>query len=255
MAISKRLFILFVFLNYLFCFNDVKAVETMKSKEYLEAREAYKLAKTKALTGDLQAMTDTFVIVYSTYPLLKESLQESVKFLIEAANQGEVAAQYNIGYLHQIGDVFEQNLETAQYWLLKAEKSGHKKSARQLGYLYLEKFYNSNSNSNVNIRKESQKWFLIGANNGDVTSMTQYGVGVFSFSQNEQEFLEAEKWLSIAVEKGDSSAMLYLAQYYELQFEDSNDENLHEKALSLYTSAANAGEKEAKKWIKNTKRD
>lgn len=54
------------------------------------------------------------------------------------AQQGDVNAQYYLGFQYELGLEMEQNNEQAYYWYSQAAKQGDARSQYALGYLYSE---------------------------------------------------------------------------------------------------------------------
>ena len=62
--------------------------------------------------------------------------QENINDLIKKAEQGDVEAQYNLGYYYHSGEGVEQSEKKALYWWQKAAKQGHANSQYNLGVNY-----------------------------------------------------------------------------------------------------------------------
>jgi TPR repeat protein len=67
--------------------------------------------------------------------LLKQSFEEKylgIFWLINAASQGHVEAQYNLGCIYKMGTIIEKNVNKAVYWLEKALSQGYVSAKGQL---------------------------------------------------------------------------------------------------------------------------
>src|ERR1043165_8604559 len=62
--------------------------------------------------------------------------KNNVKDLYRAAENGNIDAQYNLGYLYEKGEGTEKDLEKAFYWYQKAAENGNLNAKYNLGYLY-----------------------------------------------------------------------------------------------------------------------
>lgn len=216
---------------------------------YKNTLSKYYEAKKQADAGSDEAMLMVFNIFYDSYPLLEGKVTEAASYLKKSALNGNRSAQYNMGFLQQNGDVFEKNLEKAIEWYLKAESGGHIISARQLGFVFLEIFYKDDSKFDV--LAESQKWFLKAAMSGDVPSMRQYAVGILSHNTDAESFQVAENWLLKATDENDVLATRYLAEFYVLKFEHSDNEEYSTKAKKLFEKAAQLGDEKSSAWLKS----
>ncbi len=66
--------------------------------------------------------------------------QENINDLIKKAEQGDVEAQYNLGYYYHSGEGVEQSEKRALYWWQKAAEQGHAEAQFNLGVVH-EKGY------------------------------------------------------------------------------------------------------------------
>lgn len=237
------------FYCFVFLFTQVILAKDAPIKESYEyTLNQYEKAKALADKGDANAMLEVFNIFYNTYPVLENKTQEAANYLMKSAVKGNVRAQFNMGFLQQTGDVFEKNIDKALFWLLKAEEGDHHRSARQLGFLYLRKYHENKSKEDF--RKESLIWFHKAALRGDPAGMRQYAVGLLSSKKDDDSFYIAEDWLKKAIDKGDVSAMYYLALYYELKFDTEKDKVFYDLAKELYVRSAKLGNKNSLLWVK-----
>ena len=66
--------------------------------------------------------------------------QENINNLIKKAEQGDVEAQFNLGYYYHSGEGVEQSEKKALYWWQKAAEQGHAEAQFNLGVVH-EKGY------------------------------------------------------------------------------------------------------------------
>ena len=89
------------------------------------------------------------------------NLKEAAKWYLKAANQGYTEAQYNIGAMLYEGKGVEQNYKEAFNWFLKAANSGNVNAQRELGSMYI------NGKGVVSDFDQAVYWFKKGAEQGD----------------------------------------------------------------------------------------
>ena len=63
---------------------------------------------------------------------VKKTLNEAVKWYRKAAEQGDVGAQYRLGYLYEDGEGVKKNLNEAVKWYKKAADQGNEAAADAL---------------------------------------------------------------------------------------------------------------------------
>jgi uncharacterized protein len=168
-------------------------------------------------------------------------------FIIKAAVGGNVDAQYNMGYFHLNGEVFDKNLDYAIEWFEKAQANGHKKSFLMLGLTYRQKLHQSKKD--YTLYQKSQYWLEKSALVGNVEGMKLYALGVFKYEQSKAS--EAIKWLKKAAEQNDAESMRYLGIYYSLRFKHENNNQDLIDAESWYKKAMKLGDKKSIEWLEN----
>ena len=62
--------------------------------------------------------------------------QENINDLIKKAEQGDIEAQFNLGYYYHSGEGVEKSEKKALYWWQKAAEQGHAEAQYNLGYCY-----------------------------------------------------------------------------------------------------------------------
>jgi hypothetical protein len=63
---------------------------------------------------------------------VKQDAQEAARWLRDAADGGEVEAQYNLGLMLAVGEGMEQDLGAAKVALRKASEQGHAQALNTL---------------------------------------------------------------------------------------------------------------------------
>ena len=157
------------------------------------------------------------------------SYEEKLKLYREAAEQGNVIAQNNLGVYYRDGLGVAKDLnEAARYFKLSAEKN-YAPAQYNLGLLY----YNENN------MDEAGKYFRLAADNGDSRAAVYLGFMAYSV----KNYKEAAFLYRQAAENKNPVGFNNLAALYLNG--QGVDKNLNE-ALSLYTKAAELGLNAAK---------
>ncbi len=73
--------------------------------------------------------------MYATGQGVEKNSQTAVKWYTKAAEQGDVASQYNLGVMYAKGQGVEQSYQNAMKWYLKAAKKGDVKAQYNLGVM------------------------------------------------------------------------------------------------------------------------
>lgn len=114
------------------------------------------------------------------------------------AEQGETAAQFNLGVMYAKGDGVDRNIQEAVKWWRLAAEQGPTKAQTFLGNVYSKGEYGVPKNG-----KEALKWYSLAAKQGDseaqywLASRYAHGTdGVF------QDYVKAYAWFAIAVRNG-----------------------------------------------------
>src|ERR1044071_6792135 len=95
--------------------------------------------------------------------------KNNVEDLYRAAENGNIEAQYNLGWLYEEGEGTEKNLEVAFHWYQKAAENGNINAQYNLGYLY-----ERGEGTEKNLEKAFY-WYQKAAENGNLNA--QYNLG------------------------------------------------------------------------------
>ena len=165
---------------------------------------------------------------------VEKNEKEALKWIRKAAEQGNMYAESHLGFCYIMGYGIEQDEVEGIKWLEKSAKQGYTHAQLELGNCYL--FGRSVKKSQT----KAIKWLTKAAEQGDrVAMMTlgveyihcdniQYGLvgkhikdirdthkdGSYNIEKN---IPEGKKWLTKALELGDTDAVLYLATLQELK--------------------------------------
>ena len=130
------------------------------------------------------------------------------------AEQGDVRAQNNLGYMYYKGEGVEKDAEEAVKWLRKAAEQGFAKTQNNLGYMY------ASGEGVMQDSSKAEKWFRKAAEQGFVYA--QYSLGHISSHS------EAVKWFQKAAEQGYDEAQFDLSRI--ISEENETEKWLHKAA-------------------------
>ena len=148
---------------------------------------------------------------------VSQDFAEAIKWFRLAANQGEVAALRNIGYMYKAGQGVTQDFREAEKWLRLAADKGYAKAQLDLGRMY---------------DKEAERLYRLAAEQGDSDAQVELG-----WRLGGPVDIEAVKWFRMAAEQGDWLAQVLLGFMYE---EGTTLQKNNILAYALYNiSAAN----------------
>jgi TPR repeat protein len=157
---------------------------------------------------------------------------EAVKWYRLAAEQGNVHAQYNLGWMYSTGEGIPKNEAEAAKWYRLAAEQGLADAQNTLGldYLYGEGVPKNNA--------EAARWFRLAAEQGN--SYAQYNLGSLYMLGDgvPKNPAEAVRWFRLAAEQGYASAQYNLGWIYARG--DGVPQNYAE-AVKWYRLAAEQG--------------
>ena len=112
----------------------------------------------------------------------------------------------SLGFIYLHAGASTEALE----WLTRAAEQGHLISQSNLGYLYRSGGYGVTKN-----RKESVRWSLLAAKQGDANNQKQVGISYYHGIGVIQDYAEAMKWLRLSAEQGHVESQWVLADMYK----------------------------------------
>ena len=124
----------------------------------------------------------------------------AIKEWTPIAEQGDAAAQFNLGVIYDNGYGVEQSYKTAAKWYTLAAEQGDVSAQYNLGHMY------SNGEGVVQNYKTAAKWYTLAAEQGDVSA--QYNLGLL-YGKGQgviQDNIYAHMWWNIAASSGHSNA-------------------------------------------------
>ncbi len=123
--------------------------------------------------------------------------RDAFKKLHQAAEQGHVLSQYNIGVMYKKGQGVDINFKEAAKWYLKAANQGFTEAQYNIGVMLYE---GEGVEQNY---KEAFNWFLKAANSGNVIAKRVLGSMYINGKGVEPDFDQAVYWYKKGAEQGD----------------------------------------------------
>ncbi len=142
------------------------------------------------------------------YDIVYSDDEKAVYWYKKAANQGDVIAQYNLGYAYDNGEGVSKSEQQAVYWYKKAANQGDIDAQNNLGYAY------QNGEGVSQNYEKARYWYEKAANQGHVAA--QFGLGIIyrlgeGVSQN---YEKAKYWYEKAANQGHKDAQYSLGVRY-----------------------------------------
>jgi hypothetical protein len=160
--------------------------------------------------------------IYYTGQDVPRDFKEAAEWYRKVAEQGFAAAQHNLGIMYSRGEGVPQNHEIAFGWYRKAAEQGDSRSQNNLGNLY------RTGQGIPKNDKEAVKWYRKAAEQGYV--IAQYNLGV-AYNRGEgifQDENEAIKWYRKAAEQG------YVEAQRELRYLEKTPSTLADNVSTTF---------------------
>ena len=135
-----------------------------------------------------------------TYFSDKGEYEEAAKLYCKSAEQGNVKAQYNLGYCYYYGQGVSQSYPEAVKWYRKAAQQGDADAQFWLGFCY------ENGQGVPESYSEAVKWYRKSAEQGYADAQFWLGVCCEFGNGVPQSYSEATKWYRKAAEQGQQDA-------------------------------------------------
>ena len=186
----------------------------------------------RAKNGDVEAQ---FVLgyMYDYGEGLPRDSEKAVHWYTKASEQGEARASYGLGLMYKYGEGVPQNLQQVVYWYTKASEQGDAQAQHELGLMYADGF-------GVSLDYEQAfYWWKKSAEQAYVRA--QYSLGhAHAFGYGVARDVEkAIYWWTMAAEQGDLDAQYNLGHMYS----DKGNSAPHnyKQAVFWWTKAAEQG--------------
>jgi TPR repeat protein len=158
----------------------------------------------------------------------------------KAAGQGYAAAQYNIGWLYSHGQGVQQDYAEAMRWYRKAADQGNVAAQIDIGALY------QNGWGVPQDYAAAMRWYHKAADQGDAPAQRNIGTLYENGWGVPQDYAEAMRWYRKAADQGDVPAELNVARMYEVGIGVAKD---LAQARAWMQKAAAGGDPSAKEWL------
>jgi TPR repeat protein len=133
---------------------------------------------------------------------------KALRLIRPLANDGDAAAQFNLGLMYMTGQGVQQDSAAAAIWFQKAAEQGYAFAQSNLGVLYRD---------GQGVQQDSAAaaiWFRKAADQGDAVAQYLLGDQYAKGAGVSQDFNEAVIWFQKAAEQGHPIAMLNLGVMY-----------------------------------------
>ena len=165
------------------------------SDDESDLKESFMAMANAAEAGDVTAQYYLGDFYFNT-----QKFEGAIKWYRKAAAQGHAKAQYSLGYMYRNGLGVSKDYNKAFYWFTKAAEQGNVVAQWSLGNLYLQGWGVTQDNN------KAFYWFKKTAEQGYVDSqyylgnMYLYGLGV------PRDYVQSYAWFQLAAEGGREEA-------------------------------------------------
>ena len=184
--------------------------------------------------GNVRAQADLGTL-YSDGDVIPQNMEEAFKWFSKAATQGYAPAQFGLGVRYHRGEGVLQDHSAAIKWYIAAAEQGNVMAAFNLG-----RIYNRGEGTTFDI-DQAIYWYKVAANLGELKSQSALGF-LYYYGEEARAYRDrtkAIKWNTIASQQGDdTSAQFRLGMIYS----DENWGDVDMKtAAQWYKRAADKG--------------
>ncbi|XP_034398783.1 death ligand signal enhancer isoform X3 [Cyclopterus lumpus] len=166
-----------------------------------------------------------------------ENYEEAFTCFVAAAEQGYSKAQFNTGVCYEKGRGVVKDKETALYYYWQAAVAGHK----QAQYRYAKLLLTNRGHQSLEELNAAIDFLEQAAAAG--ISKAQVCLASVYTQEPVRDGSRSVKYLKMAAESGDDTALLFLGQCFERGFGVQQNQRT---AIEYYKRAAHAGNKQAK---------
>lgn len=200
----------------------------------LDVKEVVKGWQKAAEQGDAAAQYNLGAC-YAKGLGVEQSYEEAVKWYRKAAEQGDAVAQYNLGVCYAKGQGVKQNYEEAVKGWQKAAEQGYAAAQFNMGISYMHGYGVEQS------YEEGVKWYWKAAEQGHIAAQFNLGSCYVNGHGVEQSYEEGVKWYWKAAEQGNADAQSTLGFCYDKGY---GVEQSYEEAVKWYRRAGEQGHAE-----------
>jgi hypothetical protein len=178
-----------------------KGIEAKGSGNLFAAAEAFGRA---AEGGHAEAAYELGLLLKIGRKPIAQDLPRSQRLFLQAAEQGNIPAQYEVAQMFAQGVGVARNCTQAIGWAHKAAEAGSPAAAVLLGELNIADCDGSRN------PQEAARWFLVAADKGLANAQFSLGVLYMTGDGVPKDLKEARKWLTVAASNGNTTARFYL---------------------------------------------
>jgi TPR repeat protein len=180
-----------------------KGIEAKGSGNVVAAAEAFGQA---ADAGHAEAAYEMGLLLKIGRKPIAQDLPRSQRLFLQAAEQGNIPAQYQVAQMFAQGVGVAPNCTQAIGWAHKAAEAGLPAAALLLGELNMADCEGSKN------PQEAARWFRVAADKGLANAQFSLGVLYMTGEGVPKDLNQARKWLTAAASKGNTSARFYLGR-------------------------------------------
>lgn len=206
--------------------SAAETIQHRKSTQRKDENISFDEMLSKANNGNLAAQVNVG-IAYLSGDRVAKNHNEGIRWLRNAADRGYAPAMHNLGFAYEKGIGVPKDAAEAFRWYQKSAEGGYMLAQNNLGSFYL------NGTGVGKNDKEAVKWFMKSAEQGNTYAMTNLG-DLYSRANNQGESL---KWYRMAAEKGDAYAQFQVGHLLH----DSD----YPMAVAFYRKASEQGHQKA----------
>jgi len=162
----------------------------------------------------------------------EKNYREEMRWFRKAADQGDAAAQINVGGLYANGWGVPQNYPEAMRWFRKAADQGNAAAQNDVGGLF------ANGRGVPRDDTEAMRWFQMAAAQGYAPAQDNIGALYENGSGVSQDYAEAMRWFRMAADRGFVVAQNKIGVLYQRGWGVSQD---YGEAMRWYQMAAAQG--------------
>jgi TPR repeat protein len=178
-----------------------KGIDAKASGNPVAAAEAFGRA---AEGGHPEAAYEMGLLLKIGRKPIAQDLPRSQRLFLQAAEQGNVPAQYEVAQMFAQGVGVARNCTQAIGWAQKAAEAGSPAAAVLVGELYIADCDGSKN------PQAAARWFRVAADKGLPNAQCSLGVLYMTGEGVAKDLKEARKWLNDAANKGNTTAQFYL---------------------------------------------
>jgi TPR repeat protein len=193
------------------CGQDaISAIVDLASKALSRKAHSRKASKANASVAEEHGnitQDETDAQKYAVRTDQEDASAEAVKECRRAAEQGDAAAQSNLGLMYDEGRGAAQDYTEALKWYRRAAEQNNATAQYNLGAMYEE------GHGVLQDDAEAVKWFRRAADQGDADAQYNLGLMYEKGRGVSQDDAEALKWCRRAADQGNAEAVRWLRQH------------------------------------------